>query len=225
MIKIYEDIHKRFFIYDNVIDNHIYNSIFNEIHTEKHNETQNVRFSIENIKTGERISINQKLYKDLSVVDKKLFDKNYDNNDEYVLLRRDSDIILSYELRESINTKISDIINDIYKTNTPNIEYSSIIEYGPGYLMRIHSDSTPHNPRLCTAVLYCNDMIDGDVGGDVLFYDNEDNQQIIYTYKPKKNQLIVFDSEFNKVGIPHSVTKIENWNRYVYRVYYKTPTH
>jgi hypothetical protein len=64
-------------------------------------------------------------------------------------------------------------------------------------------------------------MKHGDIGGDVLFYDNEQSENIIHTYSAKRNQMVIFDSHFNKPGIPHSVTKIENWNRYVYRVYFK----
>ena len=52
---------------------------------------------------------------------------------------------------------------------------------------------------------------------------NQLDKNIIYTYIPKRNQMVIFDSCFNEEGILHSVTKIKNWNRSVYRIYFKLP--
>lgn len=220
-MKLYEDISNKFFIYDNVIEEHLFDELFTEIYSEIKLGNQSIRFAVENNNTNTQFKIYQKKYYELTELEKEMFHKNYDNDTTYQLLRRDSDIGISYSLQQKILKNINQIIENIYELDESEIEYSSIIQYGPGYLMGIHQDSTPHNPRLCTAVLYCNDMEIGNVGGDVIFYDNEIDKNVVYNYTPKRNQLIVFDSHFNEWGIPHSVTKIENWNRYVYRIYYK----
>jgi Rps23 Pro-64 3,4-dihydroxylase Tpa1-like proline 4-hydroxylase len=223
MIKLYEDTAKRFFIYDDVIDTNIFDIITNEIIDQKSEGNQSVRFAVTNNITNTTFGIYQKFYKDFTDIEKEMFHKNYDIDTDYELLRRDSDIMLSNQTRETITKNIHNLIKEIYNNKNIEIEYESVIEYGPGYLMRIHSDTSPGNSRLCTAVLYCTDMQEGDIGGDVLFYDDETGKNIIYTYKPKKNQLVIFDSYYNTPGISHSVTKIENWNRYVYRIYFKDP--
>lgn len=220
-MKLYEDISKQFFIYDNVIDTTLFDELFTEIDSEIELGNQSIRFAVEDTNTNTQFKIYQKKYYEFTEIEKEMFQKNYDTDDTYKLLRRDCDIDIPHLLQQKILKNINQIIQNIYGLTQIEIEHSSIIHYGPGFLMGIHQDSTPHNPRLCTAVLYCNDMEDGNIGGDVIFYDNETDKNIIKTYKPKKNQLIVFDSYFNEWGIPHSVTKIENWNRYVYRIYFK----
>lgn len=222
-MKIFEDINKQFFIYDNVIDETLFTEIFSNINNELAIGNQSVRFSVINHNTNTEFKIYQKQYNKFNELELKMFHTNFDNLSNFELLRRDCDINLNYSLYTKITENVNQIIKNIYNLEHVEIEYASVIQYGPGYLMRIHQDSTPHNPRLCTAVLYCNDMTTGDVGGDVIFYDNTINQNIVHTYSPKRNQLVIFDSYFNEWGIPHSVTKIENWNRYVYRIYYKLP--
>jgi Rps23 Pro-64 3,4-dihydroxylase Tpa1-like proline 4-hydroxylase len=223
-MKLYEDVNKQFFIYDNVIDESLFDSILSEIDNELIKGNQSIRFNTKHIKTDTEFKIHNKMYKECNELEIEMFNLNYDNNTDYKLLKRDCDVNLSMPMKERITNKIIPIIKDLYNTNELEIEYESIIQYGPGYLMEPHVDASPNHPRLCTAVLYCNDMKDGDVGGKVLFYDNETkDKNIVYTYQPKRNQMVIFDSHFNKPGIPHSVTKIENWNRYVYRVYFKPP--
>jgi hypothetical protein len=223
-MKLYEDVNKQFFIYDNVIDESLFDSILSEIDNELIKGNQSIRFNTKHIKTDTEFKIHNKMYKECNELEIEMFNLNYDNNTDYKLLKRDCDVMLSQPMNERIINQIIPIIKDLYNTNELEIDYQSIIQYGPGYLMEPHSDSNPNHPRLCTAVLYCNDMKDGDIGGDVLFYDNETkDKNIVYTYSPKQNQLIIFDSYINEVGIPHSVTKIENWNRYVYRIYFKVP--
>jgi hypothetical protein len=222
-MKLYEDVNKRFFIYDNVIDESLFDSILSEIDDELIKGNQSIRFNTRHIKTDTEFKIHSKAYKECNELEIEMFNLNYDNNTDYELVRRDCDISLPHRLVQQIINQIDPIIKDVYNVNELEVEYESVIQYGPGYLMKIHSDSSPTNSRLCTAVLYCNDMKDGDIGGDVLFYDNEQSKNIIHTYSAKRNQMVIFDSHFNKPGIPHSVTKIENWNRYVYRVYFKPP--
>lgn len=223
MIKSYEHPDKSFFIYENGVDDELFEEIFQMFNHQLKNGNQSVRFAIENIETKKIYAIHQKMYKHFTDYEKAMFHSDYTNSTKYTLLRRDSDITVPYELQCKILAYIDKIISDIYGIDEVECQYSSGIEYGPGYMMAIHSDATPHNPRLCTAVLYCNDMKDGDEGGDVLFYDNHKDENVIYTYRPKRNQVVVFDSHINDFGIPHSVTQIKNWNRYVYRIYYKTP--
>lgn len=222
-MKIYEDISKQFFIYDNIVSEPIFDDIFIQINKQLKLGNKSVRFAVLDKKSNKEFRISQKTYNEFSEHEIEMFNKNYDDTTSYQLLRRDCDINLSDNLDTILIENINNIVKYIYNLKNVEIEYASIIEYEPGYLMRIHSDATPNNPRLCTAVLYCNDMKDGDVGGNVLFYDNDVDQNIIHTYTPKRNQLVIFDSYFNEHGIPHSVTKIENWNRYVYRIYYKLP--
>jgi Rps23 Pro-64 3,4-dihydroxylase Tpa1-like proline 4-hydroxylase len=222
-MKLYEDVNKQFFIYDNVIDESLFDSILSEIDNELIKGHQSIKFNTKHIKTDTEFKIYNKVYKECNELEIEMFNLNYDNNTDYELLKRDCDISLSEFLVEQIINQINPIIKDVYNVSELEVEYQSVIQYGPGYLMKIHSDSSPTNSRLCTAVLYCNDMKDGDIGGDVLFYDNEQSKNIIHTYSAKRNQMVIFDSHFNKPGIPHSVTKIENWNRYVYRVYFKPP--
>ena len=222
-MKLHEDINKQFFIYDNVIDEFLFDNIFAEINNQLSAGNQLVGFRVIDKKTNEEFKIHSKTYNECSELETEMFNLNYDNNTDYKLMKRDCDISLSHHLFKKIINHIDPIIKDVYNVSELEVEYQSVIQYGPGYLMKMHSDSRLDNPRLCTAVLYCNDMKDGDIGGDVLFYDNGQAKNIVYTYQPKRNQMVIFDSHFNKPGIPHSVTKIENWNRYVYRVYFKPP--
>jgi Rps23 Pro-64 3,4-dihydroxylase Tpa1-like proline 4-hydroxylase len=223
MTELVTNINSKVYIYDDVISDDMFNSLYDNIEHCIDLGNQVVRFSIRDKNTHEIISINQKLYKELTKKEKTQFNTDYSNDSTYELLRRDCDLQFSYLDSININSMITNVVSELYNIKSPKIQYSSGIQYGPGYLMEIHSDEGPANQRLCTAVLYCNDKKDGDIGGDVLFYDNEIDANVIYTYTPKKNQLIIFDSYHNEIGIQHSVTQIENWNRYVYRIYYKHP--
>jgi len=82
--------------------------------------------------------------------------------------------------------------------------------YNPGSYMNRHSDFV--DKRLCTTILYLNDQNKGDVGGELVFYD--DNRKVIYEYQPKMGDIVIMDD------IEHSVSKIENWYRLTHRVYW-----
>lgn len=220
-MKVYEDISKKFFIYNNVIDESLFDKIFKDINNQIELGNQSIRFSVENKETKKIYNIDQKLYNKFTDYEKEMFHKKYDAN--YEILRKDCDININDRLEENIMESIYKIIKDIYGLNVIKIQHASIIQYLPGYLMRIHHDTNPDKPRLCTAVLYCNDMKENDLGGEVIFYDNSEEKNIVYTYTPKRNELIIFDSHFNEVGIRHSVNEIKNWNRYVYRIYFELP--
>lgn len=221
MNKIYEDLDKKFFIYENIIKEEWFGQIDKEVNEQLNLGSQNIRFAIFDKQNQTTFRINQKNYSDLTEYEKEMYHKKSDESFE--IIRNDADINTSKELQEKLNNCIAEIIKLEYNLNDVTVEHASFIHYSPGHFMTIHSDATPHNPRLCTAVLYCNIENKNNVGGDVLFYDNEITQNIVYTYTPKRNQLVIFDSHINKLGIPHSVTTIQNWNRYVYRVYFKTP--
>ena len=224
-MKLHEDINKQFFIYDNVIDDEsLFDNIFLEINNNLKIGNQAVKFDVLNTETNDRFKINNKTYNKLNKLETKMFNLNYDNHSKYKLLRKDSNIDISQSISKKIIIHIEPIIKDLYNLNKLEIEHQCIIQYGPGCVMPIHTDqNTPDNERLCTVVLYCNDITNNNIGGNVLFYDNELDKNIIYTYNPKRNQMVIFDSYFNEQGIPHSVTKIENWNRSVYRIYFKLP--
>lgn len=224
-MKLHEDNNKQFFIYDNVIDDEsLFDNIFLEINNNLKIGNQAVKFDVLNTETNDRFKINNKTYNKLNKLETKMFNLNYDNHLKYKLERKDSNIDISQSISKQIIIHIEPIIKDLYNLNKLEIEHQCIIQYGPGCVMPIHTDqNTPGNERLCTAVLYCNDVPDNGSGGNVLFYDNELDKNIIYTYNPKRNQMVIFDSCFNEQGIPHSVTKIENWNRSVYRIYFKLP--
>ena len=224
-MKLHEDINKQFFIYDNVInDESLFDNIFVEINNSLEMGNQIVAFDVINTETNTRLKINEKPYNKLNKLETKMFNLNYDTDSKHELLRKDYNIDLSKSIREQIMINIEPVIKNLYNLKKLEIEHQSIIQYSPGYLMPMHSDeSNPGNERLCTAVLYCNDVPNTGSGGNVLFYDNQLDKNIIYTYIPKRNQMVIFDSCFNEEGILHSVTKIKNWNRSVYRIYFKLP--
>ena len=100
---------------------------------------------------------------------------------------------------------------------------SDLFKYFPGSLMGKHTDSQ-FKTRLCTTLLYLNNMEDSFKGGEVLFYETDlyTDTTPIYKYTPSAGDLIIMDSseKTNHKGIPHSVNKIENWDRYVNRTYW-----
>ena len=138
-----------------------------------------------------------------------------------IIDRKDCDIKIENSIRDKIVSKVKEALYLIYPPelygNFSN-KYDSIIKYGPGYKMNRHKDNGPLS-RTCTAVLYCNTMKPEYAGGEVLFYDDSTNEEI-FKYRPNLNELVLFDSYYNKNTIEHSVTEIKNWERYVYRIYF-----
>lgn len=135
------------------------------------------------------------------------------------LLRKDSDFSLDprlmQKLEEIILTKVKEIYSDI--KDEIKIEHSGVIKYGIGYKMDTHRDLG--NNRVCTAVLYLNSKEDNN-GGDLIFYE-EDEVTELYKYSPIKNDLIIFDSHLYSDTLAHSVDATVDWERYVFRIYFK----
>jgi Rps23 Pro-64 3,4-dihydroxylase Tpa1-like proline 4-hydroxylase len=219
MNKIYEDAQKRFFVYNNVLEESLIDSILSESNELLKKNEYIVRFAIKNTVTFETIIDVFKPYAQLTDYEKQMFHKSYTDEDNFKLTRRDGEVTLSYELSEKVHKLIGDIVKTEYNINTATADHGSIIYYGPEYFMGRHADGNPNKPRLCTAVLYCNEAKEGEFGGDVLFYENYETDTITYTHKPLRNQLIIFDSLYS-LGIDHEVAEIKNWYRYVYRIYF-----
>jgi hypothetical protein len=157
---------------------------------------------------------------------------NFKNIGSKRINRKDIESPCDRTLLNTTNKHISVYLESIYTEHINNFkaEHQDVLTYLPGHIMNIHSDtSSEPNLRICTTTLYLNEMKNGDEGGEIVFYGDITGfespevikNNIIYTHRPKKNQLIVFDSYFNKMGIQHSVTEIKNWNRHVFRTYWK----
>jgi Rps23 Pro-64 3,4-dihydroxylase Tpa1-like proline 4-hydroxylase len=230
-MKLIKNIDNKLFIFENVIhESLIYLLLEN---SKKNIQSCNyvARFSlIDDVDPTNNISFNKKI-DDLTDSERHMWG-SFKNNDNKRIGRKDIESpINDYSLRYTIDEQIKDYLKTIYGeyVNQYYLETEDILTYYPGHLMNLHSDSNPSNPRLCTTTLYLTEMKDEYEGGEILFYGDitgfespeEINNNIIYRHTPQKNQLIVFDSYFNKTGIPHSVTEIKNWNRDVLRTYWQ----
>jgi len=131
------------------------------------------------------------------------------------------------KLRYTINDEILKYIKLIYNNNifTIKAHESAFLIYKENHYMRLHQDGGElENPRICTSVLYLNDKPENAIGGELVCYDGDyNNNEIIYTYSPKFGDLIIFDSFYNKDenALLHSVNTIHNWERFTYRVYWQ----
>lgn len=115
------------------------------------------------------------------------------------------------------------LIYNEYDESQFSYDESDLFKYCPGNFMKKHVDNV-QNLRLCTTVLYLNNMEDTFKGGEVLFYNSDANHDVtpIFEYRPNRGDLIIMDSSERTQykGIAHSVNRIENWDRYVNRVYW-----
>lgn len=162
----------------------------------------------------------QNHYENLSDLERFVFfNTKYFNSDYIEIDRKDVDIPLEDHYANQIVDKVKSIIETIYTdcVGKIHVEYSSVIHYDSHYKMNKHRDSD--TGRICTAILYMNSK-EGGTGGDVIFYDNEDENKEIYRYEPVKNDLVIFDSHFNPLTLPHEVSEIKDWERFVYRIYF-----
>lgn len=221
-MNIVKELPNNTFILENVFDDI---SIFDDIISDckKHEDLGNffARIEILNKKNKDIFGLH-KNYNELTNSEKFLFDNSdYIKNDNIIIDRKDCDIKIENSIRDKIVSKVKEALYLIYPPelygNFSN-KYDSIIKYGPGYKMNRHKDNGPLS-RTCTAVLYCNTMKPEYAGGEVLFYDDSTNEEI-FKYRPNLNELVLFDSYYNKNTIEHSVTEIKNWERYVYRIYF-----
>jgi len=167
------------------------------------------------------VSIN-KNYKEYTDVEKFIFENSDKiSTENFQITRKDIDVNLSYDTTLTLNNKILEIVKYNYPTIAEKIqvEYSSIIKYESGYSMNKHADGNEN--RICTAVFYLNSK-ETNKGGDLIFYDSDtDDSKEFLRYSPQKNDCILFDSFYNQYTLQHSVDEIKNWQRYVYRIYFK----
>ena len=178
------------------------------------------RFGVESTFNKQRININ-KSYSQYTELEKYIFKNSKNLKNSFITIRKDVEILISETTRKILDEKITNIVNVLYpeKAGDIKIEYSSIIGDNDGYMMNKHTDSG--NNRLCTAVFYLNSK-ENNSGGDVIFYEGYDkNAKEMFRYSPQKNDLIIFDSFRNESTLEHSVDEIKNWDRYVYRIYFK----
>ena len=179
------------------------------------------RLGIKVKKTGNSVSIN-KNYKEYTDVEKFIFENSDKiSTENFQITRKDIDVNLSYDTTLTLNNKILEIVKYTYPTIAEKIqvEYSSIIKYESGYSMNKHVDGNEN--RICTAVFYLNSK-ENNHGGDLLFYDStEKYSKEFLRYSPQKNECILFDSFYNEYTLEHSVEEIKDWQRYVYRIYFK----
>lgn len=155
-------------------------------------------------------------YKNMSDKDKFIFSENEKKFFEinYEIFYEKSDII------DGIHNKIFSIISEILEKymNENIFEYkpiSNILLYKDGHHMTKHTDNM--TDRICTSVLYLNENLNEDSGGQVVFYN--DIGEAIKIHTPNKNELIIFNGFLKP--IIHSVNKIHNWDRKVFRTYWE----
>jgi Rps23 Pro-64 3,4-dihydroxylase Tpa1-like proline 4-hydroxylase len=140
-------------------------------------------------------------------------------SDDVTQIQKVAQVPSTNELAISLLPHYKTMLQSLYHTEL-YASTSDFFMYGPGHYMDTHADGS--DSRICTTVLYLNDMTENDIGGETLFYDLHDETKIIYKNKPQKGDVIVFDSSLiDNIGLKHSVTKIQNWDRYAHRIYWK----
>lgn len=148
---------------------------------------------------------------------KEMMDTFYNSNDTKI--QKVAQIPPTTDITFSLLPFYKNVLESIYKRDVIN-HTSDFFMYGPGHYMDKHADGSDN--RVCTTVLYLNEMTENDIGGETLFYELNDESKVIYEYKPVKGDLIIFDSSLvDQTGLKHSVTKIQNWKRYAHRIYWK----
>jgi len=149
--------------------------------------------------------------------------EKFNSNDDSVGTHRYCEFQTPNELRNEMSQYYKNALKFIYGEYKFMANESDLFKYLPGSFMKKHCDNDS-GKRLCTTILYLNNMEDHFVGGEVLFYNTEALEDVvpIFTYKPNVGDLIIMDSSIigGLTGTPHSVTMIENWNRYVNRIYW-----
>jgi Rps23 Pro-64 3,4-dihydroxylase Tpa1-like proline 4-hydroxylase len=206
-------IEDKLFIYENVFDSNIINYIVQKTEEEVNNKNFKVRINSVNFNINKMIK--ELTEEEMYIYENTFIDSNKQNIEKYI------EVELFTNIREKINNNISSHISDIYNIKNLRASQSATLIYNHNHYMMPHRDGGAiDEERMCTSVLYLNDKPENGKGGDVIFYN--DSMEIIYTYTPKKGDLIIFDSLNNRLekAILHSVTKIENWERCVYRNYW-----
>jgi Rps23 Pro-64 3,4-dihydroxylase Tpa1-like proline 4-hydroxylase len=230
-MNLFKNIDNKVFIFENVLDESIIDLLLANSQKNIKEKKFVARFGLKDVATHSGISFN-KLITDLNEEELYLWN-NFKNNGSKLISRKDIESTVTDSfLVNIVNEKIKDYLKTIYSEYIDKYysQTEDILTYYPGHLMSIHSDGNQStNSRICTTTLYLNKMKDKYEGGEIIFYDNITGfeskdivqKNIIYTHRPQRNQLIVFDSYFNKEGIQHSVSEIKNWNRDVFRTYWQ----
>ena len=165
-------------------------------------------------RNGERFD--NPMVKKMSDNDKLLYlDKNQKFQEvNYEIFLDKSDIL------DRIHSKLFSIIKNTLKSQKINNQsnykpVSNILLYNDGHNMSKHTDNVVN--RICTTVIYLNEKPNEDAGGEIIFYN--DDSEPIKIYSPIQNELILFNGLTK--GIIHSVNKIHNWDRMVFRTYWE----
>ena len=164
-----------------------------------HNSEKNIQKKKEELSESDLSALTS------NINDDRIFQKHY----FYSCNHTEDPIIKSYYLKA---------LEMIYGHRKVLIESEASFKYGSGHFMDMHRDGS--SDRLCTTVLYLNSMTDYCQGGEIVFYKDNLKNDVIEVYRPERGCLIVFDS-LGHPGMQHSVNKINNWDRYVHRVYWK----
>jgi hypothetical protein len=221
-MSIKNNISGRAFIIENATENtELLNNAIRECNELEKNNSFFARMAVGMKKYKVSFSFNKE-FKDCTEAEKFIFSENGAlNYDNVELLRKDSEFSISYdlkcELEEIVLNKVKEIYSDI--KDEIAVQHSGLIKYGIGYKMDTHRDG---NNRICTAVLYLNSK-GNNKGGDLIFYE-EDEVTELCRYAPIKNDLIIFDSHFYDNTLSHSVDATVDWERYVFRIYFKKIT-
>lgn len=218
-MKLIHNIKNGIFIIQNVFSEELINEIIDELKLNIDNEDFKVRMSYTD-EYDKSFDIKQ-YYKECDDNVLEIFNKF----DSTGVLQKYSECKTSNELDKKIlphYRKALKFIYNQYEEFKFNHHGNDLFKYSPGNFMNKHTDNVSKR-RLCTTVLYLNDMKDNFIGGEVIFYENEllDSEEI-FRYRPNKGDLIIMDSseKTNYIGIAHSVNRIENWDRYVNRIYW-----
>jgi len=215
------DIVGRAFIFENVLDQPdvALNDVIRQCNEQEDSQHFLARMTVRTKDFNFSFELNKEFI-ECTNVEKFIFSHNdVLDYDKVELLRKDSDFSidsnLKHKLEEVILSKVKEIYSDI--KDEIKVEHSSVIKYGIGYKMDKHRDLG--NNRICTAVLYLNSK-ENNNGGDLIFYE-EDEVTELCKYSPIKNELVIFDSHFYEDTLAHSVDATVDWERYVFRVYFK----
>lgn len=213
-MKLKHFIENKVFIYENVFDSNLINYIIEE--TESEIKNKNFKIRINNVDFNINKMIKELTFEETNIYEKIFVGSDNKNIEKYI------EVELFNHIRDKINNTISSYIKTIYGIEDIKTEQNATLIYKNNHYMMPHRDGgSEKGERLCTSVIYLNDKPQTGNGGDVIFYN--DISDIIYTYTPSKGDLIIFDSFNNKLekAILHSVTQIENWDRWVYRNYWE----
>lgn len=215
-MELYKNIDDKVFIIKNAIPKDLLNYLIDFTETNIQNKNAILRYNKKQTEKQSFIYMGDISDEDcLEFKNEKLFTKGQSKYYEVHMHNED---------REMIDVYYQNILKTIFISN-PIRNFKQhiwhLFKYEPGNFMGMHADGG--NERLCTTVLYLNTMEDGFEGGEVIFYENFENnveKKEIYKYRPEAGDVVVFSS-LEDEGMYHSVSPIKNWNRYAHRIYWQ----